>query len=808
MLNFDVKAKIKKVRDILVGKVPDPKAQVEQITIALIYKFMDDMDLESMELGAKREFFKDEYEKYAWSNIMQSQNSGQQRFDLYYEGIYKISTNPHLPQLFRDIFKDATVPYRDVETLNKFLKEINDFNYDHSEELGNAFEYLLSIMGSQGDAGQFRTPRHIIDMIVAIVDPKKNDTVLDPACGTAGFLISSYKHILENNKDDEGNSKLSADDRNRMTENFAGYDISPDMVRLSRVNMYLHKFVKPKIYEYDTLSSIERWNENYDVILANPPFMTPKGGIIPHNRFRVKAKRSEVLFVDYIAEHLSPSGRAGIIVPEGIVFQTANAYKELRKYLMEDGLLYAVISLPSGVFNPYAGVKTSILLFDKSFAKEKNEILFVKIKNDGYDLGAQRRDVIGSDIPEVINIINGYLKGEDVSNNELVTIASKKDIAEQDYILVGERYKEIVVHDSNYPLVELGEICSIERGTSITSKDLKEGEIPVIAGGQQPAYYHNIYNRIGNTITISGSGAYAGYINYFEEPIFASDCSTIKSNDPNVNIKYIYFVIKSQQEKFYKLQSGMGQPHVYVRDIKPFRIPFPPLHIQEEIVKEIESYQKIIDGAKQVVENYKPTIMNNPTWEVLKLGDICELNPKKSEIKELPNTTEVSFVPMADVNEHEIHFSPKDIKSLSEVYSGYTYFRENDVLLAKVTPCFENGKAGIARNLENGIGFGSSELYVLRALKDKVLPEIIYYTISSFAFLIKGKNNMTGTGGLQRLTKDYVLNYPISLPDISTQNQLVEKINEEIIIIEKNKLLIELFDKKIKNKINEVWGVN
>ncbi|HOJ10901.1 MAG TPA: N-6 DNA methylase, partial [Clostridiales bacterium] len=617
MLNFDVKRKINTLRDILVGKVPDPKAQVEQITIALIYKFMDDMDIEGMEFGGSREFFKEDYEKYAWTNIMQPENSGQQRANLYAEGIDKMSMNPHLPQLFRDIFRGAYVPYRDAETLNMFLKEINDFSYDHSEELGNAFEYLLSIMGSQGDAGQFRTPRHIIDMMVEIVDPQKTDSILDPACGTSGFLISSYKHILEKNKDNDGNSTLSADERKRMTENFAGYDISPDMVRLSRVNMYLHKFAKPQISEYDTLSSLDKWDETYDVILANPPFMTPKGGIIPHNRYRIPAKRAEVLFVDYIAEHLNPTGKAGIIVPEGIVFQSANAYKSLRKYLVEDDLLYAVVSLPAGVFNPYSGVKTSILLMDRTLAKQKNEILFVKINNDGFDLGAQRREVKGSDIPEVINIIKDYQNGIDISDNTLVTIASKKDIAVQDYILVGERYKEAVVVNSDYPLVELGEICLVERGTSITSKELIDGDIPVIAGGQQPAYFHNISNRTGKVITVSGSGAYAGFINYFEEPIFASDCSTIQSNNSNVNLTYVYHTIKAQQDRFYELQSGMGQPHVYARDIKPFKIPLPPLHIQEEIVKEIEGYQKIIDGARQVVENYKPTIKIDPSWEMV-----------------------------------------------------------------------------------------------------------------------------------------------------------------------------------------------
>ncbi len=277
--------------------------------------------------------------------------------------------NPGIPPLFRDIFKNAYLPYRDPETLRAFLKVIDEFSYDHSERLGDAFEYLLSVLGSQGDAGQFRTPRHIIDFMVAILDPKKTETVLDPACGTAGFLISSYKHILRANADAKGNSTLTPDEKGRLAQNFKGYDISPDMVRLSLVNLYLHGFADPHIYEYDTLTSQDRWNEYADVILANPPFMSPKGGIKPHNRFSVQSKRSEVLFVDYMAEHLTPNGRAGIIVPEGIIFQSQTAYTQLRKMLVEEYLV-AVVSLPAGVFNPYSGVKTSILILDKSLAKQ------------------------------------------------------------------------------------------------------------------------------------------------------------------------------------------------------------------------------------------------------------------------------------------------------------------------------------------------------------------------------------------------------------------------------------------------------
>ena len=317
MLDTPTKRRIDTARDILVGKVPDPKSQVEQITIALIYKFMDDMDAESEELGGKRKFFTGDFARYGWAKLMRSGLGGHETLALYAEGITKMPENPGIPPLFRDIFKNAYLPYLDPETLKAFLKIINEFSYDHSERLGDAFEYLLSVLGSQGDAGQFRTPRHIIDFMVAIIDPKKTETVLDPACGTAGFLISAYKHVLAANRlnmdirdgqDRDKNEKscssctsmfsaLTPDEKGRLAKNFKGYDISPDMVRLSLVNLYLHGFTDPHIFEYDTLTSEERWNEFADVILANPPFMSPKGGIKPHKRFSIQ--RSSEVRVSY-----------------------------------------------------------------------------------------------------------------------------------------------------------------------------------------------------------------------------------------------------------------------------------------------------------------------------------------------------------------------------------------------------------------------------------------------------------------------------------------------------------------------------
>lgn len=824
MLNFDVKRKINTLRDILVGKVPDPKAQVEQITIALIYKFMDDMDLAGAEFGGKRVFFAGDYEKYAFTQIMLPEHSSQDRLNLYAEGIEKMVNNAELPQLFRDILRGAYIPYRDPETLNRFLKEIAEFNYDHSEDLGDSFEYLLSIMGSQGDAGQFRTPRHIIDMMVEIIAPRKNETVLDPACGTAGFLISAYKYIDKQNRDEEGKSTLSGEDRKRMADNFAGYDISPDMVRLSRVNMYLHGFSNPQISEYDTLTSLDKWDDTYDVILANPPFMTPKGGISPHNRYRVSAKRAEVLFVDYIAEHLTPTGRAAIVVPEGIVFQSQTAYKNLRRFLVEDNLLYAVISLPAGVFNPYSGVKTSILLIDKTLAKERNNILFVKLNNDGYDLGAQRREIKGSEIHDVINVLKDYQAGNfDVTQSNAVVV-SKTAIAAHDYVLVGERYVINDQVDTKWPLIKIGDFCMTASGgtpKSSVREYYENGTINWLKSGEVAnGYIYSTESKITeagldnssaklfpiNTVLVAMYGATAGQVGLLKVPSTTNQAICgIYPND-RINPEFLYELLRSKRDYFLSVSTGGAQPNISQTIIKNFAVPLPPLSVQEEIVAEIKSYQRIVDGAKQVVSSYKPGVQVDPDWEKTTIGCICQLNPLKSETKDIPSDTMVSFVPMADIKENEMLFIPQTTKKLHEVYNGYTYFRNDDVLLAKVTPCFENGKSAIARSLENGIGFGSSEFYVLRPNITKVLPEFLYYTICSRRFLDQGKQHMSGTGGLQRLTKEYLLSYPISIPPIDVQQEIIKSIDIEMAIIEQNKHLIEIFEKKTKDRIAEVWG--
>lgn len=827
-MHIDTRRRIDEARDILVGKVPDPKSQVEQITIALTYKFMDDMDKETIELGGKATFFTGEFEKYSWSNIFDPKLGGFDLINLYSEALTKLNQNSNMPQLFRDLFKNAFLPYRDPETLKSFLKVINGFRYDHSENLGDAYEYLLSVLSSQGDAGQFRTPRNIIDFIVKIIDPKKNETILDPACGTAGFLISSYRHILQQNTINASGDHLTPDDRQRLINNIVGYDISPDMVRLSLMNMYLHLFQNPKIYEYDTLTSEERWQENYDVILANPPFMTPKGGIRPHKRFSIQAKRSEVLFVDYIMEHLNSNGRAGVIVPEGIVFQSQNAYKDLRKQLVDTNYLYAVVSLPAGIFNPYSGVKTSILLMDRAFAKQKDEILFVKINNDGYDLGAQRREIIGSDIPEVIKIIKDYMRGEDISDNVLVTMANKKDIAEQDYILVGERYKRTVATNSNYPMVELcdEQYFKIESGGTpsttveaywdenvkwVTLSDLpQENFITEITDTERHISEKGLQNSSAKllpegTVLIS-SRATIGRIAIAKTQLATNQGfkNIIIKDESIVKSKYVAFIVSGLVPRMVELASGGTFKEISKSNIGILKIPLPPMHVQEEIVKEIEGYQKIIDGAKQVVENYKPTIKIDPSWEMIKLGDACSITSSKRIFQDEYVETGIPFYRTKEIVElsrgnsitTELYISKEKYE---EIKRNFDIPRIGDILISAV------GTIGISWVIpdDKAFYFKDGNLLWIRP-SEKVNSSFLKIILD--IFVQQNKDALVNGVAYNALTIIKLKQVKVPIPSIDAQEQIIQQINEEMSIVEHNKRLIEIFEQKVKDRVAEVWG--
>ena len=786
MLDTETKGRIDSARDILVGKVPDPKSQVEQITIALIYKFMDDMDRQSEELNGKATFFTGDFKKYRWANLLDKRLGGHERLILYAEGLEKMNVNKNIPQLFRDIFKGVFLPYRDPETLNLFLKEIAGFTYDHSERLGDAFEYLLSVLGTQGDAGQFRTPRHIIDFIVAVVDPKKNETVLDPACGTAGFLISAFKHILRNNEN------LTPDERARLMTNFRGYDIAPDMVRLSRANLYLHGFPNPVIHEYDTLTSEERWDERCDVIMANPPFMSPKGGIRPHNRFSIKAKRSEVLFVDYIAEHLNPSGRAGVIVPEGIIFQSQNAYKSLRKMLVEN-YLWAVVSLPSGVFNPYSGVKTSILFLDRNLARRTDDVVFVKVENDGFDLGAQRRPIEKNDLPKALKILEGHKKAQKTQESKMALTVSRKCLLESpDINLSGDRYRETAAVQSKWPMVKLGEVVrTITPPKKIQKAEFgKTGMYPIIDQSQDEivGWTDDSTAAVNVAKPVVIFGDHTCSVKYTERPfVQGADGIKILETIDSLQPRFLFYWLKT-----FPIQSDGYKRHF--SKLVETVIPLPPLEEQEQIVAELDGYRKIIEGARAVLDNYRPHIPIHPDWPMVELDTICA---QERRIASSKTEFGLPYVGLENVESGTGRLLLESSSSQEAISTSFV-FTPRHVLYGKLRP-YLNKVA-----LPDFAGRCTTELIPLLPT-DKLHRNFLFWLLLRPETVQVAMNGKTGAR-MPRADMELLLSMEIPLPPLATQQAIVAEIEAEQALVAANRELITRFEKKIHATLARVWG--
>ena len=820
MLDADTKKRIDAARDILVGKIPDPKSQVEQITLALIYKFMDDMDAQAEELGGQREFFAGEFARYGWAELLNSGLGGQEKLNRYGEAIARMPENPGLPPLFRAIFNNAYLPYRDPETLNLFLNSINRFTYTDSESLGDAYEYLLAVLGVQGDAGQFRTPRHIIDFIVAAVNPQKTEAILDPACGTAGFLISAYKHIQAANSDAQGHDTLTPAERSRLAANLRGYDISPDFVRLSLVNMYLHGFAEPQIVEYDTLTDQQRWHDYADVIVTNPPFMSPKGGIRPHNRFSVQSKRSEVLFVDYVAEHLTANGRAGIIVPEGIIFQAGSAYKQLRKLLV-DNYLAAVISLPGGVFQPYSGVKTSILILDKSLAAQADGIAFFKVEQDGFDLGAQRRPIDRDDLPAVAAELDEYLRrrraGESMVGFALQTgrVVSKVRLAANgDYNLSGERYRERVRPAGQWPLVSLGEIAEVIAGQS------PPGNSYNAAGVGQPFYQGKAEFGamfIGEPVkwttapkrfayegdVLMSVRAPVGPVNLATQKIaIGRGLAAIRAKSDRLTNRYAYYVLRSMESEITG-SAGASFASINKGEIEKIEIPWPPLSVQRELVAEVEGYERVIAGARQVAANWRPRVAIKADWPAVALGEVCESiqngHPvEQSDVRGRFRVTRIQTIADGVVDLAKTKWT-------NDAVLESKFMRAGDILFSHINSIDHLAKTALFTESDVPVVHGIN-LIRLRPEKDAILPEFLAYQLKQDWFVEQAKGFAQRAVNQASIKVSDIRTFKVYLPPLAAQQEIVAALERERRLAAGAGELAALLGERLRAAVGRVWG--
>ncbi|KAB2881545.1 SAM-dependent DNA methyltransferase [bacterium] len=498
LTNPDLRSKIDSLWDkFWSGGISNPLTAIEQMSYLIFLKRLEDMD-NARAAAAKRRgqaftsLFSDKgrapkdiknfsYKDCKWSHW--SQLPGDQMlkhvrdkvFDFLREVGGEAST-------FTQHMEDAVFVIPKASLLQEAVKIIDDMHISEQnvDVQGDLYEYLLSQLTTSGKNGQFRTPRHIIRMITKLVDPKIDQRICDPACGTGGFLVAAYEHILEENttpdlieRDEDGKAHhLIGDkiaDKKLMqflkSRALTGYDFDSTMVRIGAMNLMLHGIDNPRCLYTDTMSKAFTEKSEYDVILANPPF---KGSIDKsdiNERFTTGTTKTELLFIELIYGLLKNGGRAGVIVPDGVLFGTSNAHVAIRKIVVDQCGLEGVISMPSGVFKPYAGVSTAVLIFQKG-GTTKN-VWFYDMEADGFSLDDKRQRVEANDIPD---IIKQWEKKKASKKSFLVPVT---DIRSNKYDLSISRYKEIVHTEIEYekPDVIMNKILELEKGIE---KDVEE----------------------------------------------------------------------------------------------------------------------------------------------------------------------------------------------------------------------------------------------------------------------------------------------------------------------------------------------
>lgn len=397
------------------GGVNNPMDSIEQLSYLLFLRLLSEQDEQLAQLGGSyQRIFQGEWARFAWGNFVTL--TGDALFDAARDAIERLHDLPGLSDTGKLLFRNATLKIYERPTLRDVVQGIQALDlsaHGATDMKGDMYEYLLSKLAASGTNGQFRTPRHIIDMIVALVDPQPNQRICDPACGTAGFLISAFTHILSAHTKPADRARgvsdgtlLSPKQWQFLTEHaFTGFDNDPNMVKIAILNLYLHQLQKARVEMRNPLTmgfGGSYPGQTYEVILANPPFsgMVQDESVLTDLNHKLKTRATELLFLKWFLDHLAPGGRAGVIVPNGVLFGMTKAARSLRQSLLEECDLQAVITMPSGVFKPYAGVGTAVLVFQKGSKTES--VWFYEMSADGFTLSDTRTPVAENDIPEIL----------------------------------------------------------------------------------------------------------------------------------------------------------------------------------------------------------------------------------------------------------------------------------------------------------------------------------------------------------------------------------------------------------------------
>ena len=476
-----LRQKVDQLMDILwAGGVNNPMDSIEQISYLLFLRLLTEKDevLASLDKRYNRTF-SGKWARFAWGNFVTL--TGDQLFNAARDAIESLYELPGLTETGKLLFNRATLKIYDRPTLRAVVQAIQQLDlaaHDGHDFKGDMYEYLLSKLAASGTNGQFRTPRHIIDLIVALVNPRPGQRICDPAFGTAGFLISGFNHIKRQHTKssdlkrgiEDGSLLKPAQWKFLEEQAFTGFDNDANMVKIAILNLYLHKLEKANVQIMNPLTmgiGTGYPGLMFDIILANPPFAgkIQEESILSDLNYMLNTRATELLFLKWFIDHLAPNGRAGVIVPNGVLFGSTNAAKKLREMLLTECDLQAVINLPSGVFKPYSGVGTAALIFEKlknprplGEGKGKGFVWFYDLTADGFSLDDKRTPIEANDIPDVLA---KWPNCDEGPSSYRVPI---EKIRENEWSLAAGRYKpvatEAVNHDS--PAEILGEVLKLE----------------------------------------------------------------------------------------------------------------------------------------------------------------------------------------------------------------------------------------------------------------------------------------------------------------------------------------------------------
>jgi len=503
LLNQTLKSAIDRLWDkFWSGGISNPLTAIEQISYLLFMKRIDELDLKNSKDAeftgeSYQSLFSGENATLRWSHFKNME--GGDMLDHVQTNVFPFlktldTTNtPYAKHMGNAIFIIAkpSLLVEAVTIIDQLFEEIaqqETHGQSFQDTQGDLYEYLLSEITSAGKLGQFRTPRHIIQLMCEVLNPKLGDTICDPACGTGGFLLGAYQHILtqhtspEHHQTDEnglvrGHIGDQLTDARQWTilkeKTVHGFDMDETMVRIGLMNLMMHGITNPNIDQKDTLSKRYEQDNHYDVILANPPFKgsLDKGDI--NESFSLSTTKTELLFINRIVNSLKIGGRAGVIIPDGVLFGSSKAHKDARKLLIDQCELQAVISMPSGVFKPYAGVSTAILVFIKGV--ETENVWFYDMQADGYSLDDKRDKIDTTDLPDIVTKWKSHNPNADNDRKAKSFFVPKDDIVENGYDLSINRYKEVVYDEVVYekPDVILGKIEELENEIMVGIGELR-----------------------------------------------------------------------------------------------------------------------------------------------------------------------------------------------------------------------------------------------------------------------------------------------------------------------------------------------